>query len=670
VAKPDDIKDNTVTFGGQSASQISYGPGDIVGNSYELISVLARGGMGVLFKAQHLELQRVFALKLLAPGQITDTNWKRFEIEGRALAKLEHANVVQIFNMGVDARGCPFYVMELLDGQSMADYVDDNGPLTVSQFADSFIDVCAALKLAHNKNIVHRDIKPANLILIESPSGKFKTKVVDFGIARLVGLEGNIEQGLTKPGEICGSPAYMSPEQTAGEAVTHLTDIYSVGCTMFTALTGSVPFKGKTAVETMLMHQSAALPEIYREDCSAAQERLLNEVVAGCMEKEPEDRFQNLDDIAELLNELIAGSMEPQAILPKAEKTKDEYYSEPDSAISKDLLVAGATVFGLLLIVGIIGLGYLYAVKPGAPPKKAETKASTADLSVTNPWDQPTHSTSPYFRSTKQVSEMVKVPPYHWVFHFPKDQDIGIVSEHDKVRMPATGDFTTGDLSPILFFANKNVAYNPEYYLRFAPDAVSDLSVESSSTPPAVQILSAWTNLTHLTFVKCTLSPEYCSTLGDLPHLKVLSFVKTSFSATALMRSGLSQRLKSIKLDQQENTEEVLQVLQSNPHLRSVGLRNMVLTEQEILHLTKMSTLIYLDLKYCQIDAKSFKALTQIKHLISIGLEQATYPTELLKELKRCSNLQELVVTRDSLSQQQLQEIKTLMPKLKIIQKK
>jgi serine/threonine-protein kinase len=307
-------ENKTIVFTSQANTSIQYAIGDIVGESYILLSRLASGGMGVLFKARHLQLDRIFALKLLPPSQVSEINWRRFELEGRALAQLNHPNIVQIYNMGVDKKGCPFYVMELLEGQSMADYIQSQR-MPMEQFLQSFKDVCAALQLTHSKGIVHRDIKPSNLFMVQSSSGSSSgsnirsTKVVDFGIARLTGSEGQNLQGLTRPGEVFGSPAYMSPEQTEGKAVTAATDIYSLGCTMYAALTGHAPFKGSTAIETMMAHQVDQAPEIKRPDFNPVQNKACNRIIARCMEKSPEDRFTNVEQIAWLLNTIESGDL-------------------------------------------------------------------------------------------------------------------------------------------------------------------------------------------------------------------------------------------------------------------------------------------------------------------------------------------------------------------------
>lgn len=212
-------ENKTIVFTSQANTSIQYAIGDIVGESYVLLSLLASGGMGVLFKARHLQLDRIYALKLLPTFSRKACRWN---------SSCSHSK-----------------------------------------------DVCAALRLTHSKGIVHRDIKPSNLFMVQSSSGSGaktrRTKAVDFGIARLTGSEGQNLQGLTPPGEVFASPAYMSPEQTEGKAVTGATDIYSLGCTTHAALTGHAPFKSSTAIETMMDHQVDQAPEIKRPDFSPGQ---------------------------------------------------------------------------------------------------------------------------------------------------------------------------------------------------------------------------------------------------------------------------------------------------------------------------------------------------------------------------------------------------------------
>ena len=142
-------------------------PGDIVGGAYTLKSLLGQGGMGYVFLAQHNIIKKDYALKIIRPDKMDDFSWQRFEIEGRVIAKLDHPNIVKIYNMGIDQGKCPYYVMDLLNGRALSNYIDDDDGLTFEQCLDIFRQVAEGLAYAHRKGIVHRDVKPANIIVLK-----------------------------------------------------------------------------------------------------------------------------------------------------------------------------------------------------------------------------------------------------------------------------------------------------------------------------------------------------------------------------------------------------------------------------------------------------------------------------------------------------------------------
>lgn len=177
--------------------------------------------------------------------------------------------------------------MDLLSGESLLDYIEREGFMPLKLALPVFRQVCSALAFAHDRGIVHRDIKPPNIMINDGA-----VKIVDFGIAKLSALDGSINQGLTRPGEVFGSPLYMSPEQCSGMKCDYRTDIYSVGITLFEALTGRPPFIGRTAVETTMMHQTADPPVLVDFPPE------LDAIVAKLLAKSPDDRYQSLADTA------------------------------------------------------------------------------------------------------------------------------------------------------------------------------------------------------------------------------------------------------------------------------------------------------------------------------------------------------------------------------------
>ena len=313
-------KAETVIFRSEGKTEHHYRRGDIIGESYQLIDLIGQGGMGVVYRVNHLILGKQYALKLLAPNQINSQSWRRFELEGRSLAKLNHVNIVSIHNMGID-KGCPYFVMDLLSGMSLGDQVKSSGPLSEKENLEVYLQVCAGLSCAHKNGIIHRDIKPGNIMLVPAASG-ILVKIVDFGMARLQTPSGTASQALTASGEIFGSPYYMSPEQTLGEEMDARSDIYSLGCSLFETLTGRVPFAGTTAIQTLMMHQEAEPPApsslltsskaassnvISSNRTSSKLSPAIDAVVARCLKKEASQRYQSAEQLAIDLQRIIDG---------------------------------------------------------------------------------------------------------------------------------------------------------------------------------------------------------------------------------------------------------------------------------------------------------------------------------------------------------------------------
>jgi TPR repeat protein len=277
-----------------------YPPGSIIDNKYFIMSVLGRGGMCMVYKAKHLLMNKMVALKMLLPESAADAGLvERFKREAQAASSLNHPNVITIYDLGVSPDGKPFMVMDYLEGQSLEERIQALGPIPVEQLVPIFVQVCAALEVAHEVGIIHRDIKPSNIMLINTKAQADHVKVVDFGLAKLMTDESS--QKLTKSGEVFGTLMYMSPEQCLGHPLDVRTDIYSVGCTMYEAATAQPPFRAPTPFELMNKHvnhapqpMSATAPEI-----KVPQQ--LEAIVAKTLAKNREERFQTITELREAL---------------------------------------------------------------------------------------------------------------------------------------------------------------------------------------------------------------------------------------------------------------------------------------------------------------------------------------------------------------------------------
>jgi serine/threonine-protein kinase len=270
---------------------------------YVLREKLGSGGMGEVYRAEHLLLRRPCAIKLIRPERAGDpAALRRFEREVQITATLTHPNTVQVFDYGHTADGTFYYVMEYLPGLTLEELVRRHGPLPPARAVHFLRQVCAALGEAHARGLTHRDIKPGNVMVCERGGMQDVAKLLDFGLVRAP--KEDADGGtLTREGSVAGTPAYMSPEQAGGQdGIGPASDIYSVGALAYFLLTGRPPFAGRSAVKTLAAHlyeTPAPLPADVPADLAA--------VVMRCLAKKPEERWPD----AASLEAALAGTSVP-----------------------------------------------------------------------------------------------------------------------------------------------------------------------------------------------------------------------------------------------------------------------------------------------------------------------------------------------------------------------
>ncbi len=272
---------------------------DLVGSDfgdYRLLEEIARGGMGVVFRAQQKSLDRFVALKMILEGSLaSQVEIDRFKIEAQAAANLEHPGIVQVFEIG-EIDGRHFFSMALVEGQSLADQIS-RGPIESIEAAELLLKVVDAMDYAHQRGIVHRDLKPANVLL----NNQGEPRVTDFGLAKRPGRD----RELTLTGQMLGTPSYMAPEQAGGKEITPATDIYGLGAILYAMLTGKAPFEGTTVVETLtqVIEQE---PVPLRQTISTIPLDL-ETICLKCLEKDPAERFESAQVLREELQRFIDG---------------------------------------------------------------------------------------------------------------------------------------------------------------------------------------------------------------------------------------------------------------------------------------------------------------------------------------------------------------------------
>lgn len=278
-------------------------------NRFQMVELVGRGGMGMVFRAYDACLQRTVAVKLLDPQFAqNDLARERFIREARAAAAVAHENVVTIHHVEcVEAKGLSFMVMQFVHGRSLQERLDAGGPLPVREAVRIAAAVAGGLAAAHATGLIHRDIKPGN-ILIEQPGGRIL--ITDFGLARLTE-----DVKLTQTGFVAGTPLYMSPEQARGETVDHRSDLFSLGSVLYTMLTGVPPFPG-TSPFTVLKQVTDKRPRPV-QDLNPAVPSSLADVLDRLMEKDPRGRFTDAAEAAAMLNaELIKLPLDAPQTIP------------------------------------------------------------------------------------------------------------------------------------------------------------------------------------------------------------------------------------------------------------------------------------------------------------------------------------------------------------------
>ncbi|HEV3190011.1 MAG TPA: serine/threonine-protein kinase, partial [Polyangiaceae bacterium] len=273
--------------------------GEVLAGKYRVERVLGIGGMGVVVAATHLQLETKVALKFLLPAMLRNQEVVgRFAREARAAVRIQSEHVARVSDVGTLENGAPYMVMEFLEGEDLAAWIQRNGALPVDQAVDFVIQACVGVASAHGIGIVHRDLKPANLFCLRGNDGQFVIKVLDFGISKVNNLAVSDGGGsMTHTSAVMGSPYYMSPEQmVSAKDVDARTDIWALGVVLYELLTAQTPFAGESFAEIAIKVATASFAPVrsYRPDAPPG----LEAVLIKCLEKDKIRRYTNVAELA------------------------------------------------------------------------------------------------------------------------------------------------------------------------------------------------------------------------------------------------------------------------------------------------------------------------------------------------------------------------------------
>lgn len=673
---------------------------DLVGENYEIISLIGVGGMGYVYRVRHRILQKLYAMKTLSSQHVSEIAWRRLQVEAQAIARMNHPNIVGIHNLGLHEDRLPYYVMDLLDGEALADRLK-RGSLTLSQALPIFIEVCRGLGYAHKKGIIHRDIKPGNIILLKEPDSSGATvKIVDFGIAKLSGASDPSNQNLTCVGEVFGSPYYMSPEQCEGKRIDARSDIYSVGCTLFEALVGHPPFRGNNPVQTMVMHQSHEPPSMSAAAGKNFPEEI-EELVAQLLAKAPMDRYQSLDKVAEDLQSIASGrEIQTKALFDTHTffEPEDDEEKTPNKNLALGVTLSLAATAVLLIAAAV----WFFQAKQGERPsskKVAEVKVADAKkISIASSTKMPPAAIGllqPFSHATvDKDGKAVKQ------FDFPSDNYLGRMIINDSTEYwEAKGTKQFPASAKLELVASPQLMAQLDNFDRFRPDDLYGVRLfqqamptpkagttnantstgndfllpESydSDIPAAIKHLQHITSLRKLDLIDCpNATDKAIASINKLPNIIDLRASDTSITGEGLSNLSRLKELESLTYSKGTNVSALLKALAGSKKLTSLGIdrpSSRALTLSDLKLIASCKNLTRLDLDDCAIDNDGLAIIATLPHLKELYTEENKLDENCLQSIQKMKNLEFLDLASPTWTPRRQALLKRYFPKISTV---
>jgi len=348
-------------------------PGTIIDGRFRLMDEIGRGGMGVVYRAMHLSINKQVAVKILRQDCASDSKkMQRFRREAHVISVLEHPNIVHIFSVGMVEAGQPYIAMEFLPGEQLSQQIERRGAIPWTEALPLFIQICDAMQHAHEQQVIHRDVKPSNIVVGKDDAGNASAKLVDFGIAKFIA---DRSAAITQTDAVVGSVSYTSPEQFEGKQADVGSDIYSLGCTIYQALTGKLPCVGDTVFETVNSHLNTEPEPINQANPSASVPSDLNYLVQRMLRKNGAERPESALEIRHQLTQILASEKIQRSAFPDSKPRKNVTAS----------LILKSKVLTVLLGVGV-ALAIVSALSTRLPDKLFQSKP----LNATGDRNEPT----------------------------------------------------------------------------------------------------------------------------------------------------------------------------------------------------------------------------------------------------------------------------------------
>ena len=662
---------------------------------YKPISIIGQGSSGTVYACWDRYLNKKIALKTL--NYLEEDHLVGFQREAQATSKLTHPNIIQVLDFGVTETGGPFMAMEYIDGVSLFDYINANGPLEIDQTIDLFTSVCSGLSHAHSKGIYHRDIKGSNLLINTNKKEKIDVRLIDFGVATFQVREDQEESKGNRTSNIVGSPAYMAPDLALGKIYDQRSEIYGLGCTIFEALTGRTPFLGETAIDTLRQHAEEPPPSLtdIAEDKLFPEE--LEEIVARCLSKDPDDRYKDIDELKEALNSL--------QVSPVKEPIEEERSKPIEWTQLKGITNIPRHVF-LIIGVAALAIGIGVSLMTVKETKKPHKNVIEKDLPLTNLTDLVGSAVSARFSEDKLPSGLNSLRSRGDI----TDIDLVKIKDRNNVEQlliygvnKADDGVTDKGVTDV---GIRNIVKLPIKKLALRGVNITDKSIDSIAklkdlvyldisntkiTNKGLEQIESELNLFEFKLGGKNVDAKSLSIVGKMKNLRELELyhlkdiARKDFAPLANLRrlnkfdinsskiepgslSFLGKiKVKHIVISSTSISTEDLRTVSKLP-LISLKLLRLKMRPQDFKYIAKIKSLSELDLTKCYMNDKHMQYISKIKNLKTLIIRENLITENGLQYLKDMKSLKVLDIRKcPGLKETSSKKLASLLPGCKIL---
>lgn len=599
---------------------------------YRAIELLGGGSAARVYKCWDEALNKFVAIKCLARTNLTAAEIVQFQAEAKTTSRLTHENIVRVLDFGANQTGQPYMVMDCLEGRSLATLLTEHGCLATEFVLYLISQVCDGMQHAHDAGIFHRDLKSSNIMVVEN-NGRPVAKVIDFGIASLAHEgESLVYQGHT----LAGTPSYMCPDQIRAEKFDARSDVYSLGCILFELLSGEVPFRGQTALETIAQHANIEAPSLAETNPEGHYSDTIEGITHKSLAKHRDDRYQSMSEFKTDLGEAFAeerARYEESTAIAGSSATDDHMVANMVPGISAstvappkssnratDRRFLAIAVIALLLL----GSGVYYYVSTNKPEPVVKAKKKKKKTTSEDDDDDP-------YKIRAGVDKVNLHKSFFVDLSSTKKEDA------DLKQYRGRNDVTELDLvaSDITDKGIDDIVGLPLRVLRMEATKVTDVSLKKISGISTLQVFTCGNN--------GSITADGIKVLEKLPRLRIVSFTETNLTDADMAKLACLKSLEELSMGSMRfmNGDGLIH-LKTLPSLRFLKLANNNLSDKALKNISELRTLRELDLRKCRINDRRMEFVAMFDQLEKLSLMQNEMTDEGIFKLRKMKNLREL----------------------------